>query len=376
MAIARISPPLVYPYIGYVSGNALLSAGVVSASTHISAFCGPVLWHDRSVTSRAIRKIGVRFGGSVVKTGSSVIRVSLRDLDTTAGNPYIPDGTDDEYVDIAAANYALNTFVVTGALSADRTVNWGEHLAVCFKYDPGGRLGSDSFNITAANHPHTFMENNMGWVIYNGATWAIVGSLTDNILVEFADGTFGSVGNPHSITSNTGQVGAFHSGSTPDERGIRFQVTAPVSVSGIWFWMMPTTAAATFDFVLYDSDGTTVLASQSSGALRGPAHATNARPTLLRFSPVTIDANVDYYISIKPTTTNTVNAQYFDVASASHLEAIFGHQHWCEVSRIDGGAWTANTTRRILGGIRIAGIHDGAGGGGLLVNPGARGGFV
>jgi hypothetical protein len=377
MTIQRVHPPIMYPWVGYVSGNAALSAGSVDSSTKISAFCGPVLWHDRSVTSRAIRKVGVRFG-SLIKAGNSVIRVSLRDLDPTGGNPYIPDGTDDQYVDIPAANYAANTYTVTGALSADRTVSWGEMLAVVFKYDPSGRLGSDSFIITAANHPHTFAEQSMGWVFYNGTSWAIVGSLTENILVEFADGTFGSVGMPHSIMSAMGQIGNFNSTTTPDERGIRFQVKTPVQVSGIWFWMQVAANTATFDFVLYDSDGTTVLASQSSGSYRGPTPATNTRPHLMRLNNiVTLDANTNYIISIKPTNSQNVNAQYFDVASAAHLEAIFGHQNWCEVSRADGaGTWTANTTRRLLGGLRIIGVHGDSPSGGLMANPGMRGGMI
>jgi hypothetical protein len=373
VALQYFSPPIIYPFNNYVPGT-LPAAGAqeVNDSTERAAFIGPVLWPDASNTPRDIRKVGFRL--NAVKTSSSVIRLSLQDVDATTLIPYQPDGTQDQFVDIAAANYNSTIMTMSPALSADRTVNWGDMLAVVLEYDPGGRLGSDAFTITGSSNGTQYYDNAEGYAQYTGGAWAAVtGTACPNIILEFADGGFGSCGTPDSIMSNLSTSGTFNSGSGSfDEYAIRFTLPFEVEVHGLWTWVGPSSTAADFDAILYDNAGG-VVASKSMDANLSRTLATRGFSCYFS-SPVTLAANTQYYAAIKPTTVNNISMNYYDVLSAAHLEAIFGHQNWCLATRVDGGAWTANTTRRPMGGLIISRIHDGAGAG-LISHPGMRGGF-
>jgi hypothetical protein len=377
MALQYFSPQILYPFNNYVPGTLpATGALLIDDSSEKVAFIGPVLWPDISVTSRAITKIGFRSSGT--KTGGSGIRLSLQDVSTATLMPYQPDGTQDQYVDIPASGWSTSGMQMSPALSANRTVNWGEMVAVVVEFDSGGRLGADTFALTGSSSGTQYFDNSEGYVHYSGGVWATAsGTACPNFVAEFADGTFGSIGSPDAIMHQLSTTGTFNSGSaTFDEYAIRFTLPFGVQIHGLWPWVGPAATSSDFDAILYDSSNN-VLASKSMDANLARALATRGYACYFS-SPVELAANTQYYASIKPTTTNNISMNYYDVLSASHLNAIFGHQNWCLATRVDGaGSWTINTTRRPMGGLIISGFHDGVGGGGgLKSNPGMRGGFL
>lgn len=341
------------------------SAAVISASTSKIAIIGQ-FWNPTRA-AKSIRKVGFRFG-TVVKAGGSGLTVSLQDVSLTS-NPPQPDGTQDQTAAIANGNasFASSTWILTGALSADRSVNHGDLVATVIEFDGGGRLGSDSVQVTGYS-PQTANMTTPAMSLYTGS-WASLNRIP-NILFECSDGTFATlVGSfPSSVLSSN----SFALNSTPDEYGNKFQVPFNCKVDGFWA-NVSTQSASDFEIILYS--GTTALATLAVDASTTTVSTTTAFFTLP--SEITLTANTDYIIAIRPTVSGqTVFLYNMDVAVAGHLGL------WdiatCEaVTRTDQGSWSSSTTtRRNIMGISVSAIDNGAGGsGGIMVSSGLTGGL-
>lgn len=161
--------------------------------------------------------------------------------------------------------------------------------------------------------------------------------------IRYDDGTYADIlGMPAASFPST----AYNSGSTPDERALYFSVPFPTRCTGASLRMGCSGTSANFDVILYDSDGTTTLASTS-------VLATNQRTTggfdpceYLFTSSATLYANTNYRISVKPTSANNVTLQEFTVNAAGMLDGVPGGSNWHLSTRTDAGAWSQTTTRR------------------------------
>jgi hypothetical protein len=330
------------------------TSSVIDATGEKIAWIGRVWNKDRA--SKSIRKVGFRFG-TVTKAGGSGLTVSLQNVDTANGPPFQPDGTQDQTVAIANgdAGFASNSWYQTGALSADRSVSFGELIAVVVEYDGSGRLGADAVNFT---NPAASISPALQGVSLLTASWAAVAVLP-SIILEFSDGTFGTVESALPTSTGLSTVNV-NSGSTPDEYAIEFQVPAAMKVDGGWF-NATAAAGADFDITLYDAGGSS-LASVSVDA--NTVRSTSVSTTIVTFAEVTLAKNTTYRLAIKPTTANNITVVQFDVASADHKQALPGGTSWNYTTRTDAGAWAAaTTTRSLIGGLRISAIDDGTGSG-------------
>lgn len=318
------------------------------------AFIGSV-WTP-SGGAKSIRKLHFNFGG-IVKAGGSALTVSLQDVDTTAGPVFRPDGTQDQTVAIANAdaNFATNTWYTTGNLSADRSVNDGDLLAVVFEFDGAGRLGADSVQLRTCLPGVQLSSPGVSFLA--SGTWT--NSQTMPVLIlEFSDGTLGTFDGAHawSFLSNAG----FNSGSAADEFALEFQVPWECQVDAAWIEMNPASNAADFDIVLYD--GTTPMTNGTINVDANTLISLAASPFSRSFPGlVTLRANTTYRLALKPTTTNSVTYYFGDVANAAYLGVMDGGTTWCQASRVDAGAWTTTTTRRPWMGLHFVSFHDGSG---------------
>lgn len=336
--------------------TAFNTTGLIDATGEKFAHIGQV-WTPTG-GAKSIRKVGFRFG-TVVKAGGSALTVSLQDVDTANGPPWRPDETQDQTVAIANGNaaFASNTWIQTGNLSADRSVNFGDYLAVVVEYDGSGRLGADSAIIN--NLPITFAEHGYGCVLKTGGTWASI-SQVPNVVLEFSDGTFGGLF--EGTTWTTFGNAAINTGSTPDEVALEFQVPWQCQVDGAF---VTTSGGATADYqiLLYDSDGNTVLTNGTinvdANELLSAGVVTNPRAF---GGLVTLQANTTYRLALKPTTANNVTYYTGDVDQAAYFGPMEGGTSWAFTSRTDAGAWAAATaTRRPMFGLRFVSFHDGGG---------------
>lgn len=351
---------LYIPFPPQISILPSFTSSLIDATGEKFAYIGRVWNKDRA--TKSIRKVGFSFG-TVTKAGGSALTVSLQDVDLTTGPVFQPDGTQDQTVAIANADAAFvsNTWYQTGAFSADRSVAFGELVAVVIEYDGAGRLGADLVNIRQLTSTGSFLRGQGGGALLT-ASWAAP-SGASNVILEFSDGTFGTIlgGYPCSAVSNS----SINTGTTPDEIALEFTLPYAATIEGGWVMCIPSSNAANFDVVLYT--GTTALATTSVDV-----NATSALSNIYEIlfaTPQAISASTTYRMAIKPTTATNVAYNHHDVSAAGHFDAWPGESGWGLTSRTDAGSWAAmTTTRQPFIGLRLSAIDSGgSGGGGPLV---------
>lgn len=343
-------------YLGVESNT----GGTIDATGEKVALIGRV-WNEDG-TTKSIRKVGIRFG-SVTKAGGSALTLSLQDVDLTAGPVFRPDGTQDQTVAIPNASITANTFLLSGALSADRSVAFGEMVAVVVEFDGSGRLGADSFRIDSINVlSHGYSSASMALFT---SSWSEVSCLP-TVLFEFSDGTYGSFDG--GVVINSGGTLQHNSGSTPDEVALKFNAPFDCVCDGGW---IRTWKDANHDIVLYQGTTQIAIASVDANAVSG----TYVQTHYFTFPAVSLTmAGGPYYLAHKPGGSNT-RVFYADVDNSAYWAAMPGGTDVTYASRTDGGAWTETATRRLAAGVRLYPNISG-GSGGLLVHPGMRGGFA
>lgn len=343
----------------FISGTAITAA--IDATGEKYSWTGSVYYHGSAAT-KDIEGVGFLFG-TVTKGGGSAMTVSLQTAATAAGPPFQPDETQDQTVAIANADagFVTGAWYNTGNLSANRTVSKGEVISVVIEYDGSGRLSTDTVSLSN----YTANEGRFGGLAgglahKTGGTWALHAGVM-NILLRFSDGTYGTLdgGAPTSVLAT---AVSFDSGSAADEHALHFQVPVECKCDGAWVLMLFAASTSNCDIVLYEGTTPRATASIDANTIAGTAITRLVR---VSFAEVTIAANTDYYLSVKPTTTDNVSIYYFDVSAASHLQAHAGGEAFNYSTRVNGGSWAAATaTRRMYAGVRLSSFHDGGGAGG------------
>lgn len=332
------------------------TSAVIDATGEKVAYIGQV--HIPDGVSRSIQRVQFMFG-SVTKAGGSGLTASLQDVDFANGPPFQPDGTQDQTVAIANgdATFATNTWHRSGTLSSNRSVADGDWLAFVVEFDGSGRLGSDSAAIAFmfnSNPP----SSNFGVSHYTGS-WAQV-SATINLVLEFSDGTFGTLlgSFPQAVT---GVTVAFNSGSAADEIGMEFVAPFTGTINGAWA-LFQIASGADAELVLYS--GTTALATAvlDANVIR---QTTASNRTYVSFgSEVPVTQGQTYRLILKPTTGNGVTLLFQTLAHADHRSVLPFGAGYDYVTRVDGGAFAApDTTRRPVMGVRYNKLTVGSGGG-------------
>lgn len=248
---------------------------------------------------------------------------------------------------ITSGSITSNTWQAA-TLTADATVTKGQLVAVVIA--PSGTPSYLISSITGAGFPYR--------ALYTGS-WSSSPIARPVCALEYSDGSFALM--PGVFPFSAINIHTFANNSTPDELALKFRLAAPVRVSGAW-------AALDSDgdvgIVLYDSDGTTALATASKDKDVTPA-TSGIGPFYFTFSSSQqLSASTYYRLAVKPSTTTSLSAYSFDVNSAAILDQLEGGQDFHYSSRTDAGAWSDTTTRRLMVGLIIDGIDDGAGAGG------------
>lgn len=367
---------------GYADGTAPAfgSSSPIDATGEKLAFTGRVVWNGGTAgATKDISRVGFRFG-AVTKAGGSALTVSLQDVATGAGPAMQPDGTQDQTVAIANADasFASNTWIRTGTLSANRTVTYGDLVAVVIEFDGGGRLGADSVIVTGLGLGGvTSLGHGLATThTTDGTTWATNQPLVPNVVLEFSGGDFGTLFGAFPVSAIS--TVAYNSGTGgADEYALEFSFPGPVKIAGIGGVWQHASASADADCVCYDgtsamSNGTVTAYGDHASAVTTGDSAYEPFPGILSLS-----AGTTYRLAVKPTSANSVTLYYFDVADANHFTCHTGGTGWCLTSRVDAGSWaSATATRRPFLWPYVCAIDDGASaGGGLITHPGMVGGM-
>jgi hypothetical protein len=302
------------------------------------------------------------FSGTVSNTPDNGIRCSFQTIAPTTGNP---DGTQDQFRDILAGLTSA-TWMVPGLITSDgtdtgakRTVSRGE-LVGCV-VDFVSFVASDTYQV-ATVRTNTYMQGRN----YNadGSSGAYTKGTTTSmpiVALKYDDGSY-AVFAPDFVLPITGfNTFTFNSGSTPDERALKFSFAGPVRVRGAWIMCDLDNDT---DVVLYDSDGSTVLATATIDKDLRFGSATTICPVQFSFpSSVSLAASTNYYLSIKPGA-SSISAYSLQFPGTAYLAASPWGANAIMSTRTDAGAWSDETDEQLYAGLIIDGIDNGAGGGG------------
>jgi hypothetical protein len=318
----------------------------------------------RAPATGNLKKVGF-LTGAVVQT--QTIRVSFQDLDAS-GNA---DGTQDQFRDITVNDTDDNVWKETGIISSDgtdtgsvRSVTIEEWLAVVFEHNPFN--AGDVFRLSGAS-PDIFSTGLFAYMSnFAAAAWTrrtftpILALYYASDVLNFSDGLA-------TYLSAAGE--SFSSSSNPAERGLKFKFPVQVNVGGMGVTVTPNNPARDFDLVLYDSDGTTPLATVSFDA--NNIRAVSVGFCRGRFADLTLAADTYYYIMVKPTTTGNITTNLISFNAAGLMDQMWGGQNWHYATK-QTTTVTPDTTKRPQISVFVTGIHGAGGSGGpvQLVNSG------
>lgn len=304
--------------------------------------------------------------GAVTFDAASVLRASLQTPSPTTGEP---DETQDEYRDITSLT--ANFWIVPGLMTSDgtdggakRSVTEGDLLACVVEFQTFTTGDTVAVSITskaniggAYNYPYNTVKL--------GGSWTKQSAVQPIVALKYDDGSYAYTG---ALPASAINVIGWASGSTPDERGLIFQMPFKCRVCGAFCRAILSGAGGTMDLVLYDSDGSTPLITYSIDRDIQEA-ITSYRWRTFKFATTAIlTVNTNYRLVLKPTSAvaNSVGLADFEVNAAAILNAVPGGQSWHYTERTDAGAWTQTTTKQPMMGLLIDRLDDGVGGGSIV----------
>jgi hypothetical protein len=299
------------------------------------------------------------------KTSGTDLRLGIQAPSTTTGPPIQPDGSwaasGAAYATVADSAITANTWLRSGTVGGTLSMTQGG--LYCLVVEPENYAGSDSYLLRS-------VFSRSGWsaqsASYNGATWTGSNGGIALHLLEFTDGTFGTLGLGAPLNV-VGTTVAFNTGSTDDEIGLKIIPDTPLVVTGICAENPYSTSTGDFEWVLYE--GTTARRTVTTDV--NTLFTTSATNTICGVfdSYFTLAVGSTYYAALKPTTSNNIRIVYNTVADANYWSVWSGGPITSYSARADGGAWTDTDTRRpsIWLLISAAGSAGGSGGGAYVV---------
>ncbi len=270
------------------------------------------------------------------------ILVSLQGVDPATG---LPDGVADQSGTVPEAE--CNVGWVTATMSADRVVtDITEPLAVVFELSPYVD-GNVAFFVN-----NGLLVGSAYCATYNGAAWT---KRTNGPVVFFrySDGSYGkSLDLPHGVHNQTGM----HSGTTPNEFGAVFQVPTSVRTVGAE-WPERDIDGDVVVTLYSESDQVLAQAALPGAFLSGESVVRRQR--VAWGTPVTLQANTTYRLTVRPTTTTVVRYHWAEVPSNEAMDQLPGGRLWYGTVRTFGGAWTDQPTIRYNLGLILDGVAGG-----------------
>lgn len=295
--------------------------------------------------------------GNVTQAPASGVTFSFQDVNSSGE----PDGTPDQYR-VVTAGLTSAAWLESGVMDDagtgsgnKRSVTRGDLLSVVMEFTSFAASDSIRWAIQSTlgslvSLPYTALYTSSAWAKQNIAPF---------LVLKYSDGTYENIyfGRAPAQTSFTNVT--FSTSTTPDEVALIFTPTVPISVAGAWARVDLDGAT---DFVLYDTDGSTSLASRSFTS--GPRGNANQNIVYGLFATdVLLAAGSTYRMAVKPTSTTSITLRHYTVESSAILSGQHGGSAMHYSSRTDAGSWSEVTTRRPFIGLLINKFSDGTGGG-------------
>lgn len=269
----------------------------------------------------------------------------------------------------------------TATLTLPASMNMGDEFAVVIVVTSGTpNLQITSFpagttqSEAIGQYPTALQDTGAGtWAVSTGGWEWIIEWTTAGILSMPAL-------NP---TSGGGTITSFNSGTSPDERAMRFRVASKRRCIGMLVPLFNVAAGADLTFSLWDATGDTDAEALGQVSIDGdfPSSTTQDGTVILYFdAPVELSINTTYYAGVRADTANNIGVG--ELANSTVTDAMKAYpgtrgQCWL-ATRVwtagTAGAWTETTTTLPLIYLIFDQADDGAGSGGLAAVP--VGGYV
>lgn len=294
------------------------------------------------------------------------MRFSFQDV-TTLGNP---DNVEDQFAVVTAGFGPTAWLVPANVMTHDgtpggtkRTVTRGDWLACVIRFE--SFVAGDSVamsGISLGGNTDTWMVPVLRYILItanSGGTWTKSASLgLPCMALKYDDGTYAELSWPFIPALNM-NTRTFNNSLTPDERGLLFQVPFPSRISGCWVRIDIDAAA---DIILYDAANAIIASSSLITGRRISSSSMNAKVDFV--TPVNLAANVDYRLTVLPTSASSVTIYDFDTSTSAIRESIDGGTTWMSTQRTNAGGWTNVNTNRPFMGLILDGFDDAASVGG------------
>lgn len=321
------------------------TSGTISTGTTLNATAnklsgiGKVWWPGTQTGTKAIRQIGIRWGTIVKAGGTTGIRVSLEDVDYTAGPIIRPDFIEDQFVVIPNADINSNTFMISNALNADRTVSFGDRLCVVCMIE-GTRLGSDSFPIAYLGGTAGVIDSNSTMATQIGATSSNLTGVPAFLLV-FSDGSYGCLSPGWPMSNFAGQ--GYTSDFSPEEHGVEFKLPFDCACDGAVV-LVGMTASGDASINLYDA-ASTLLATSFLDA--NAVQSLSTQRVEVRWPKKALTKDTVYRLGLRALTSQNLNIYYYDASNAAMAAIQPGGANFYYVTHVVAGTfWSPTTTRR------------------------------
>lgn len=363
---------------GTFSGGTALTVGTPvsfsnSGGALPAAITAGTTYYVVSATTSVIT-ISATYGGTAITFATA--GTGTHTLSTLSG---IPSRTWLGWADFTANTGNFPNFAAfKKTLTTNATLTRGQLYAIVFATN-GGTWNStnnmrfwSSIGASAGEAARVFPYT---YGISNNATQAkSTSAITANAACSSSTKQYGFAGSNSNVTS-------WNSGSTPDERGVKFNLPTgsctSFKVRGIRFLCGLTNSAATWDLVLYNSAGTVL---QSTSFTNNQTYTTAS--ILLRdfyFSNstlATLTPNTDYRVVIKPTSASLGALQYNAFGSGWNItNSMVSGGTWSYTFRTDAGAWTDDPNTALPMKLLLEDVTSAGGGGGAIIPVGMSGGI-
>lgn len=174
---------------------------------------------------------------------------------------------------------------------------------------------------------------------------------------------------------NTGLAQAINSGTTPDEKGVKFTVPFACKVSGACFRYVAPSGSTTYTLKLYDGSDNVLASVLVDTDAQATINSTGQIVSLFN-TDVQLSPGSTYRLTILPTDATNFNFFRAILDAATTREAWPHGTSWQATERTDAGSWTDTDTQMPLMSLMLSALDDGNSAGGILVNPGLKGGLM
>lgn len=379
MTLAVVQRGLVYP--DFYGAPISLTAGTLDAATEKFAMIGRIYIDGRPGSAKTLSTgtIQWRTSGVTFANGGTTIEIGIQDVASGAGPIAQPDGTFDVLTTLTGGGGGItaNAWQTTTMNSGTKNITHGDLIAVV--WDMTARGGADSVTVNT---------NNPGWQSLGGAiglpntnafvssAWQTTQTLgagrTPNVIIAFDDGTLGWIDNSFPFSASGTE--SFTATSSPDERGMMFQVPWDCKVDALWALVGITDADSDFTLKLYSTPTSSLsqLASVAVEARNLSIVSGQQMVTVPLATEVSLDAGVNYGVSVLATGSTNTRLSAFTLGDTAHRVIYTGGTTLSKITREDStGDFAAEGTAVTIYymGTRISQIDDGAGSGGGGVTP-------